>query len=157
MGTRQNYWTIHLSLSKCPLINLTDIPSVNPTADNSCDDSILCSEEVYNLLHSLDTTKSNGDDDISAIMLQNTALSITEAVTKMFNISISLGKLPDEWKISCITPIPRHGDHTSPSNYCPISLLSILAKQTSGETHGTITHWTHGSKQSSISSSMGVL
>jgi len=86
------------------LINLTDIPSVNPTADNSCDDSILCSDEVYNLLHSLDTTKSNGDDDISAIMLQNTALGITEAVTKMFNISIPLAQLPDEWKISRSLP-----------------------------------------------------
>ena len=89
--------SVILILSKCPLINLTDIPSVNP--DDSCD-GILCSEEVYNLLRSLDTTKSNGDNDISAIMFQNTALSITEAVIKMFNISISLGKLklPDEWK-----------------------------------------------------------
>jgi len=38
-------------------------------------------------------------------MLQNTALSITEAVTKLFNISISLGKLADEWKIPRITHI----------------------------------------------------
>jgi len=39
-------------------------------------------------------TKFNGGDDISAIMFQNSC-SITEAVTKMFNISISLGELPD--------------------------------------------------------------
>ena len=90
-------------------INHTDIPPVNP--EDSCD-SILCSEEeVYNLLHSLDTTKSNGDNDISAIMVKNTALSIAEAVTKMFNISISLGELPGEWKVSCITPIPKHGGY----------------------------------------------
>ena len=73
-------------------------------------------------------TKCNGGDDISVIMLQNTALSITEAVTKMFNTSISLGELPDEWKVSHFTPIPKHGDHTNPSNYCPISLLSVLSK-----------------------------
>ena len=115
-------------------INHTDIPQVNP--EDSCD-SILCSEdEVCNLLHSLDTTKSNRDDDISAIMLKNTALSITEAVTKMFNISISLGELPDEWKVSHITPIPKQGDRTNPSNYRPISLLS----QTFGKTYGTITY-----------------
>ena len=96
-------------------INHTDIPPVNP--EDSCD-SILCSEEeVYNLLRSLDTTKSNGHDDISAIMLKNTAFSITEAVAKMFNISISLGELPDEWKVLRITPIPKHGDRTNPSNY----------------------------------------
>ena len=106
-------------------INLTDIPSVNP--DDFCD-SILCSEEVYNLLRSLDTTKSNGYDDISAIMLQNTAFSITEVVTELFNISIPLGKLADEWKISHITHIPKHGDHTKSSNFRLISLLSILSK-----------------------------
>ena len=59
---------------------------------------------------------------------KSTALSITEAVTKMFNISISLGELPDEWKVSRITPIPKHGDRTNPSNYRPISLLSIVSK-----------------------------
>ena len=68
----------HFNTTQMP-INHTDIPPVNP--EDSCD-NILCSdEEVYNLLHSLDTTKSNGNDDISAIMLKNTALSITEAVT----------------------------------------------------------------------------
>ena len=40
----------------------------------------------------------------------------------------SLGELPDEWKVSRITPIPKHGDRTNPSNYRPISLLSILSK-----------------------------
>ena len=73
-------------------------------------------------------TKSNGDDDISAIMLKSTALSITEVVTKMFNMSISLGELPEEWKTSRITPIPKQGDSTNPSNYRPISLLSTLSK-----------------------------
>ena len=82
----------HFNTTQLP-INHTDIPPVN--SEESCD-SILCSEEeVYNLLCSLNTTTSNGDDDISAIMLQSIALSITEAVTKMFNISISLGELPD--------------------------------------------------------------
>ena len=107
-------------------IQHSDIPEVNPEDPYG---SIQCSEdEVYNLLCSLDTSKSNGDDDISAVMLRNTALSITEAVTKIFNISISLGELPDEWKVSRVTPIPKNGDRTNPSNYRPISLLSILSK-----------------------------
>ena len=106
-------------------VEYADIPFVNP--DNSIDGTLCSEEEVYKLLCSLDTTKSNGDDDISAIMFKSTALSITEAVTKMFNISISLGELPEEWKISRITPTPKHGDRTNPSNNRPISLLSILS------------------------------
>ena len=42
--------------------------------------------EVYELLCALDTTKSSGDDDISAHMLKETALSITPVVTQLFNI-----------------------------------------------------------------------
>ena len=57
-------------------------------------------EEVYELLCSLDTTKANGHDDISAKMLKETAMSITSAVTELFNISVRLGEIPDEWKIA---------------------------------------------------------
>ena len=46
----------------------------------------------------------------------------------MFNISISLGELPDEWKVSRFTPIPKHGHRTNPSNYRLISLLSIVSE-----------------------------
>ena len=157
MGTRQNYWTIHLSVTsiphKCPSITLTSHQSTQKIPATA-----LCSEEeVYNLLHSLDTTKSNGNDYISAIMLKNTALSITEAVKKMFIISISLGKLSDEWKVSHITPIPKHGDRTNPSMQLPPNFAAFNLKQTFGKTHGTTAYWTHGSSQSNISSSMGVL
>ena len=96
---------------------------------DGCPTDILCTEdEIYDLLCTLDTTKANGHDEISAKMLKETAMSITPAVTKLFNISIRLGKLPDEWKIARVTPIPKVGNHSDPGNYLPISLLSILSK-----------------------------
>ena len=83
---------------------------------------------TFDLLCTLDTTKANGHDDISAKMLKETTMSITPAVTKLFNISIRLGKLPDEWKIARVIPIPKLGNHSDPGNYRPMSLLSILSK-----------------------------
>ena len=66
----------------------------------------MCSEdEVYELLWTIDTTKSSGDDDISARMLKETALSITPVVTQLFNISLKLGEIPDEWKIARVSKI----------------------------------------------------
>ena len=83
--------------SKQPPLGPADIPMVNP---DDLHVNILCSEEeVYELLCSLDTTKASGSD-ISAHMLKKTALSITEAITTLFNIFITLGELPDEWKVS---------------------------------------------------------
>ena len=69
-----------------PELSISDLPEVVPT---DCPDVFLCSEDkVYELLCTLDTTKSSGDDDISTRMLKETALSITPVVTQLFNISL---------------------------------------------------------------------
>ena len=60
--------------------------------------------------------------------VKKTALSITPAVTKLFNVSLTSGELPSEWKTAHVSPIPKSGDNSNPSNYHPISLLSILSK-----------------------------
>lgn len=60
-------------------------------------------------------------------MLKKTAMSITPVITELFNTSIRLGEIPDEWKVARITPIPKGGNASDPGNYRPISLLSILS------------------------------
>ena len=76
----------------------------------------------------LDTNKASGIDGISAKMLRETAHSIIPAVTRLFNISLTLGKLPADWKHALITPIPKSTEMAAVSNYRPISLLSLLSK-----------------------------
>ena len=61
-------------------------------------------------------------------MLKSTATSITPSLTKLFNLSIKLGKLPAEWKLARVNPIPKHGKKSDPSNYRPISLLPVVSK-----------------------------
>ena len=62
---------------------------------SSCSDELLCTaEEVIFLIMSLDTSKANGPDGISAQMLKGTAHSIAPSLTKLFNISISPRSLP---------------------------------------------------------------
>ena len=86
-------------------------------------------EEVYQLLSSLDVTKANGPDGISARTLKHTATSITPSITKLFNLSLRTGHIPSEWKQSLVVPIPKSkNDKGSPNNYRPISLLSVLSK-----------------------------
>ena len=112
--------------SSVPELSVIDLLQDDPS---DCPDDILCTEdEVFDLLHSLDTTKASGHDDISGLMLKQTALSITSVVTQLFNISIKLGELPDEWKIARVSPIPKSRNKSDPGNYRPISLLSVLSK-----------------------------
>ena len=83
-----------------------------------CPDDLLCSEdEVTDLLLNLDTTKANGPDGISAIMLKSTAYSIAPGLTKFFNKCISSGRLPSTWKLSSVVPIPKGDDGSSVTNY----------------------------------------
>ena len=88
--------------------------------------NLLCTE-VYDLLVSLDVSKSSGPDGISARMLKYTATSIAPSVTKLFNQSIVQSRIPVRWKRS-IVPIPKSSDTSVPTNYRLISLLPLLSK-----------------------------
>ena len=92
-------------------------------------EELLCTEDqVFALISSLSVMKSTGADGISARMLKQTIHSITPSVTKLFNLSLKTGIFPDDWKFARIVPIPKSGDPTNPSNYRPISILSLLSK-----------------------------
>ena len=92
------------------------------------EDTIISAEQVFNLISQLDTNKANGPDGISAFMLKSTASSIASPLAKLFSCSILTGKFPTIWKIASIVPIPKSGHKNDPSNYRPISLLSIVSK-----------------------------
>ena len=72
-------------------------------------------------------------------MLKNTASSIAPIVTKLFNLSIQSGQIPTEWKQLLVVPIPKASNKSSPSNYRPISLLSVLSKVLERHIHMLIT------------------
>ena len=62
-------------------------------------------------------------------MLQNTAHSISLPLSLIFNSSISSCSFPSDWKNAFVVPIPKSSSHSSsPSNFRPISLLSIVSK-----------------------------
>jgi hypothetical protein len=69
-----------------------------------------------------------GPDKIPAKLLKNCASSIYSSLCDLFNKGLSLGKLPNEWKLSNIVPILKKGPAEVVSNYRPISLLSLISK-----------------------------
>ena len=103
-----------------------------PTASSSSHpklSTIQCTEEeVEKLLCSLKVKTSTGPDGISSHMLRNTAFSISSPLHKLFNLSLSSGCFPTDWKSSNITPVYKSGNKNLVSNYRPISLLPIPSK-----------------------------
>ena len=84
--------------------------------------------EVEQFLHDLEVSKASGPDKISSRMLKMTATSIAPSITELFNLSIHMGKIPDQWKESMVVPIPKSNKLSDPGNYRPISLTYILCK-----------------------------
>ena len=92
-------------------------------------DDLLCTEEeTLKYFQALDVKKSSGADGISALMLKRTAPAIASSRKELFNLSISTGKFPSDWKFARVVPIPKAGARDNPANYRPISLLPIFSK-----------------------------
>ena len=81
--------------------------------------------------------KAAGPDGISSHMLQHTSHSIAEFLTKLFNKFLSLGSVPNVWKLSNVSPVYKTGDPSNVYNYYPISLLSLILQTDIN----TITNW----------------
>ena len=46
----------------------------------------------------------------------------------IFNKSLRTSNFPDSWKTARVTPISKEGEKDEKSNYCPISILSVVSK-----------------------------
>ena len=99
------------------------------SSETPCLPEMFCTvTEVEQFLQDLEVSKASGPDKISSRMLKMTAASIAPSITKLFNLSIRTGKIPDQWKESMIVPIPKSNNLSDPGNYRPISLTCILCK-----------------------------
>ena len=84
--------------------------------------------ELTNALQSLNTKKSTGLDGLSPKILKLSARIIGPSLLKMINYSINSGIFPDNLKIARLIPIHKGGPKDDPSNFRPISILSVISK-----------------------------
>jgi hypothetical protein len=89
-------------------------------------------EMVLKKLKKLKPNKSAGLDRISPRVLIEAADAIVTPVTIIIQKSLSEGALPQRWKDAAVTPIYKKGKKSTPGNYRPVSLTSVLCKLTEG-------------------------
>ena len=53
---------------------------------------------------------------------------LASSLTHIFNLVISTGIIPKDWKSARVTPIFKADSKVDPANYRPISVLSVIAK-----------------------------
>lgn len=108
------------------------LPPNIPPLDSSavCPEDLLCSQQsIVHLISQLPVHTAPGPDDIHSVLLKATAHSICHPLQIIFNLSISSGSFPSQWKNSSVVSIPTTSPpSTSPTNFRPISLLSLISK-----------------------------
>ena len=102
-----------------------ELPSMEdlPTPTLKLDQIDIDAADVFEALRCLDPTKTVGCDGISPYFLRSCVTALVDPITHLFNASLITGMFPKEWKIHKVTPVPKKGDWSNPSNYRPISLL----------------------------------
>ena len=93
---------------------------------------------VLALLKNIKEDKATGPDDIPGKLLKYCALELHEIFTVLFQKSLDMGTVPDEWKVAHITPLFKKGDKAKAENYRPISLTCIVSKLLEHIVHSNI-------------------
>ena len=84
--------------------------------------------EIEDIISCLQNGKSAGPFSIPIKVLKLLNPYISKQLAHIFNHSICSGIFPDRLKYAKVIPIHKKGPSTDPSNYRPISLLSVFSK-----------------------------
>ena len=111
------------------LVEDTDnIPIFNCNNDVFIDKVNISSKEMEKALRSLNVNKSPGPDGLHPRILKELATELSIPLKFLFDKTLLHGKLPSQWKLAEVRPIFKKGVKTTPGNYRPVSLTSIICK-----------------------------
>ena len=120
-------------------------------------------KQVRKIIANLRKNSSAGPDGIDPHIIKIAADVIIGPLTYLINKSLQTGHFPQPWKLARVLPLFKKGAKDDPSNYRPISCLSVLGKiletcakvQIAGyfDKHGLLCSGQHGfrSKRSTTS------
>ena len=84
--------------------------------------------EILDVVKSLKSSKSSGNDEISVNLLKKIIFHIASPLAHIINLSLSVGMFPKSLKIAKVIPIYKKDDPSQITNYRPISLLPSISK-----------------------------
>ena len=84
--------------------------------------------EVYNALKYLKQSGTRDPDGLDTKILRLAAPLITNTLTYVFNLCKMKSTFLSAFKMTKVIPLYKSGDSANPSNYRPISIVSVLSK-----------------------------
>jgi endonuclease/exonuclease/phosphatase family metal-dependent hydrolase len=91
--------------------------------------NIVLTRDIISIkLSKLKVNKAPGIDGIVPRLLVETADILNLPLLYVYQKSMESGRVPDDWKKANVTAIFKKGDKSSPCNYRPVSLTSVVCK-----------------------------
>ena len=97
-------------------------------SNNHLPDIVTNEEEVKGLIRDIDISKASAILNVSSKIIKDAFETIPVLLTKLFNISLNRGKVPDAWKSATVIPLKKEGNSADVNNLRPISLLPVQIK-----------------------------
>jgi len=82
---------------------------------------------VFRMLDRLRPT-ATGLDAVQAWFLRLGAPVFVAAIAELFNLSITAGIVPRQWKVAITTPVPKITKPMQPKDFRPISITPVLSR-----------------------------
>ena len=80
------------------------------------------------LLSKLNIAKSAGPDGLHTRIPKELSVQLAQPLFILYRMSLETGMLPEDWKISQISPIFKKGQRCKPGNYRLVSITAIICK-----------------------------
>ena len=85
------------------------VPDLGPPKFDKMLDIVIPETGVQKLLHNLNPNKAPGPDNIQANFLKGTAEEMAPALTRLYQASLALTKIPSDWHHARVAPIYKSG------------------------------------------------
>ena len=81
------------------------------------------------VITNLNLSKASGPNCVPVVVLKNCEPELSYILAEFFNKCLKVSCFPDGWKVSSMVPVFKNiGERSTATNYCPVSLLSVVSK-----------------------------
>lgn len=85
-------------------------------------------EEIVKLIDNWKNSRSLTPDGIPMCYIKKVSVEIGPPLEFLFNLSLWRAEVPELWKHSFVTALPKKTPHNNPKNYRPISITSLFSR-----------------------------
>ena len=105
-----------------------DPPTKDPNGMTEISDIEINEENVKKAIDRLREFSAPGPDKVTNKMIIELKNELAKPLAILFRKSLDESRIPDDWRLSNVTPVYKKGSKSDPGNYRPVSLTSNMCK-----------------------------